>query len=243
MSFTLLTSQIRLQLDGSKSVDLSLLQVTLMSEMFTIAKHLDMPPRTPTHSLVTTIRPREVKDIALKLQNEKLNFLASGDESETHLKKISQWPLSIVKVESSSTPCAEFMMASAGKLGELKDENAPLSNKEILDFEVAKLRGTIKRELRDPLDLTVSIIWKAAVERDGAMQVVMGQHQVNLRQMHVTYTSFPHARNKKNLPPIGGPLLNLSNQANFATQSDTSKLVAVSLLHSDYLQHNFEENP
>ncbi|XP_022655864.1 trafficking protein particle complex subunit 8-like isoform X3 [Varroa destructor] len=136
------------ELQGSDSVDLSLLQVSLMSEMHSIAKQMDVPPRTPSHSVsVTTIRPREVKDIALKLSNNKLEIV-DNQSGESHMdgrlkgsdneedtkdsglfsertkqqkpmkKMISQWPLSIVRVESSGTPCADFMMARASKLGE-----------------------------------------------------------------------------------------------------------------------------
>lgn len=174
-----------------------------MSQMFSISKQIDAPPRTPSHSVsVTTIRPREVRDIALKLSNNKLQLLhtANGDldgeggdpagrgsnsdpkdcdsSSNPTQKRVSQWPLSIVRVESNSSPCVDFMMASASKLGDLKDENAPMTNKEFLDLEVAKLKGTKVQE-KELLDVTVAIIWKAVVERKGLMAVVMGQHQVS----------------------------------------------------------------
>lgn len=38
-----------------------------MSAKYRISRQLDVTPKTPSHTLVMTIRPREVKDITLKL--------------------------------------------------------------------------------------------------------------------------------------------------------------------------------
>lgn len=156
-------------------VDLSLLQVTCVSRVWNL-----IPLTTHLRIGASVVKPQETKNLVFKA----VPF--SSKLSQDNTAVVSQLPLARVQVESTCTPCLDFCWRGSQEWPPLSQEKASSQGD-----NVAMQLAAANLEKAPSLDITLAILWKAAIERDGQIKVVMGQQHVTLKDFHTLFSSVP----------------------------------------------------
>lgn len=161
--------------EGLGGIDLSLLQVTSVSPAWTLVP-LTAHPKFGS----PVVKPQETKNLVFRVTP----FSSKLSQDDTTV--VSHLPLTRVQVESGRSPCLEFCSWWG--------QDLPLpGGADTFGYSGAgSLSDT--ESAPSPLDVTLAVIWKAAMEQDGSVQVVRGQHHVVLREFHTVYSSLPGHR-------------------------------------------------
>lgn len=201
--------------DGLSGVDLSLLQVTCVSRVWSLV------PLTSHPKLGTpVVKPQETKNLILRVTP------FSSKLSQDNTTVVSQLPLTRVQLESGRSPCLEFCSWWGQEL--------PLPGSDTLGPPGA-LPVPDETPALPPLEITLAVIWKAAVEQDGSVRVVRGQHHVVLREFHTVYSSLPGHKPSDLKPAIPVyPAIGLV--------APTFQYVRCALVHPVHVKHDFVTN-
>ncbi|XP_064466657.1 trafficking protein particle complex subunit 8-like isoform X2 [Ornithodoros turicata] len=193
------------------NVDLSLLQVTCVSKVWSLAA-------LSTHLKpgIATVKPQETKNIVMKVVP--FNLKLGQDDTAV----VSQLPLTRIQMESARTPCLDFCWRSSAELP-LFNQNSPPFPKIVASDE----SGASDH----PISITLAVIWKAAVDRDGQVCVVMGQQHLNLHDFHVIYSSTPGQKVDSRLTVPVYP--------NIGLIAPTFQYVRCTLMHPAHVKHDF----
>ncbi|KAL1475867.1 hypothetical protein MTO96_019091 [Rhipicephalus appendiculatus] len=174
--------------DGLSGIDLSLLQVTCVSRVWSLVPLISNPKLG-----TTVVKPQETKNLILRVTP------FSSKLSQDNTTVVSQLPLTRVQLESA--------------VPVVPDETPALQ----------------------PLEITLAVIWKAAVEQDGSVRVVRGQHHVVLREFHTVYSSLPGHKPADLKPAI--PVY-----PSVSLVAPTFQYVRCALVHPVQVKHDFVTN-
>lgn len=202
--------------DGLSGVDLSLLQVTCVSRVWSLVP-LTSHPKLGT----TVVKPQETKNLILRVTP------FSSKLSQDNTTVVSQLPLTRVQLESGRSPCLEFCSWWGQEL--------PLPGSETMGHPGAVSVVPDETPALQPLEITLAVIWKAAVEQDGSVRVVKGQHHVVLREFHTVYSSLPGHKPADLKPAI--PVY-----PSVSLVAPTFQYVRCALVHPVQVKHDFVTN-
>ncbi|XP_049275970.1 trafficking protein particle complex subunit 8 isoform X3 [Rhipicephalus sanguineus] len=129
--------------DGLNGVDLSLLQVTCVSRVWSLVP-LTSHPKLGT----TVVKPQETKNLILRVTP------FSSKLSQDNTTVVSQLPLTRVQLESGRSPCLEFCSWWGQEL--------PLPGSETMGHPGAVSVVPDETPALQPLEITLAVIWKPA---------------------------------------------------------------------------------
>lgn len=141
---------------------------------------------------ITSIRPQESILLSMKAAPFNSKYTVTGK----NVMVFSQVPFGRTEVDSSSTPCSDFSWRS-----QLKLNNQKIVNDEC--FDISEQNEMIdKMNNLENFGITLTVLWKAKIEKDDQTQVVVGQHHIILNKVDSSVLTFPEAKSFEQKPPI-----------------------------------------
>ncbi|XP_077503967.1 trafficking protein particle complex subunit 8 homolog l(3)76BDm isoform X1 [Amblyomma americanum] len=201
--------------EGLDGFDLSLLQVTCVSRVWSLVP-LTSHPKFGS----PVLKPQETKNLVLRVTP------FSSKLSQDNTTVVSQLPLTRVQVESGRSPCLEFCSWCGQELSlPGVDAHVPQGAGPASDVGPAS----------PLLEATLAVIWKAAVDQDGSVRVVRGQHHVALREFYTVYSSLP-GHEPTDLKPA------IPDYPTIGLVAPTFQYVRCALVHPVQVKHDFVTN-